>query len=86
MEEACEMYCRAANMFKMAKNWSGAISSILLKITNISHSTHLRSCRIMCRFFSFGTITAQRSTCEGAAGKNRCCYVHKSERKLNAQC
>ncbi|XP_077443284.1 N-ethylmaleimide-sensitive factor attachment protein, beta b [Stigmatopora argus] len=24
VEEACEMYCRAANMFKMAKNWSGA--------------------------------------------------------------
>lgn len=23
MEEACEMYTRAANMFKMAKNWSG---------------------------------------------------------------
>lgn len=25
VEEACEMYCRAANMFKMAKNWSGAL-------------------------------------------------------------
>uniref|UniRef100_A0A3Q3GV52 NSF attachment protein beta n=1 Tax=Labrus bergylta TaxID=56723 RepID=A0A3Q3GV52_9LABR len=25
VEEACEMYCRAANMFKMAKNWSEAI-------------------------------------------------------------
>uniref|UniRef100_A0A3Q3LTR9 N-ethylmaleimide-sensitive factor attachment protein, beta b n=1 Tax=Mastacembelus armatus TaxID=205130 RepID=A0A3Q3LTR9_9TELE len=24
VEEACEMYCRAANMFKIAKNWSGA--------------------------------------------------------------
>ncbi|XP_062919568.1 N-ethylmaleimide-sensitive factor attachment protein, alpha b isoform X2 [Mobula hypostoma] len=24
LEEACEMYCRAANMFKMAKNWSAA--------------------------------------------------------------
>uniref|UniRef100_A0A673BEG4 Beta-soluble NSF attachment protein-like n=1 Tax=Sphaeramia orbicularis TaxID=375764 RepID=A0A673BEG4_9TELE len=24
VEEACEMYCRAANMFKMAKNWSAA--------------------------------------------------------------
>lgn len=23
VEEACEMYARAANMFKMAKNWSG---------------------------------------------------------------
>ncbi|KAG8583916.1 hypothetical protein GDO81_008596 [Engystomops pustulosus] len=23
IEEACEMYARAANMFKMAKNWSG---------------------------------------------------------------
>uniref|UniRef100_A0A3P8YC44 N-ethylmaleimide-sensitive factor attachment protein, beta b n=1 Tax=Esox lucius TaxID=8010 RepID=A0A3P8YC44_ESOLU len=23
VEEACEMYCRAANMFKMAKNWTG---------------------------------------------------------------
>ncbi|XP_030576979.1 N-ethylmaleimide-sensitive factor attachment protein, beta b isoform X2 [Archocentrus centrarchus] len=27
VEEACEMYCRAANMFKMAKNWSGAGSA-----------------------------------------------------------
>lgn len=26
VEEACEMYCRAANMFKMAKNWSGAMN------------------------------------------------------------
>ncbi|XP_012682189.1 N-ethylmaleimide-sensitive factor attachment protein, beta b [Clupea harengus] len=24
IEEACEMYCRAANMFKMAKNWNAA--------------------------------------------------------------
>ncbi|XP_064780866.1 beta-soluble NSF attachment protein isoform X1 [Oncorhynchus masou masou] len=24
VEEACEMYCRAANMFKMAKNWTAA--------------------------------------------------------------
>ena len=86
VEEACEMYCRAANMFKMAKNWSGAISSFLLKITNISISTHFSSCRIMCRFFFFGTITAQRSTCEGAVGKNRCHYVHKSGCKLNAKC
>lgn len=23
VEEACEMYTRAANMFKIAKNWSG---------------------------------------------------------------
>lgn len=23
VEDACEMYARAANMFKMAKNWSG---------------------------------------------------------------
>ena len=23
IEEACEIYARAANMFKMAKNWSG---------------------------------------------------------------
>eukprot|EP00064_Thunnus_orientalis_P019317 superscaffoldBa00004782_g19434 len=27
VEEACDMYCRAANMFKMAKNWSGAIAA-----------------------------------------------------------
>uniref|UniRef100_A0A7N8WK51 N-ethylmaleimide-sensitive factor attachment protein, beta b n=1 Tax=Mastacembelus armatus TaxID=205130 RepID=A0A7N8WK51_9TELE len=29
VEEACEMYCRAANMFKIAKNWSGAIVCFL---------------------------------------------------------
>lgn len=23
MEEACDIYVRAANMFKMAKNWCG---------------------------------------------------------------
>lgn len=23
MEDACDLYGRAANMFKMAKNWSG---------------------------------------------------------------
>nr|XP_061806538.1 beta-soluble NSF attachment protein-like isoform X2 [Nerophis lumbriciformis] len=28
VEEACEMYCRAANMFKMAKNWSEAIKCL----------------------------------------------------------
>lgn len=26
VEEACEMYTRAANMFKIAKNWSGEYS------------------------------------------------------------
>lgn len=26
IEEACEIYARAANMFKMAKNWSGTWS------------------------------------------------------------
>uniref|UniRef100_A0A8C9X777 NSF attachment protein beta n=1 Tax=Sander lucioperca TaxID=283035 RepID=A0A8C9X777_SANLU len=35
VEEACEMYCRAANMFKMAKNWSGAISCFLAKNIHI---------------------------------------------------
>uniref|UniRef100_A0A669DG72 N-ethylmaleimide-sensitive factor attachment protein, beta b n=1 Tax=Oreochromis niloticus TaxID=8128 RepID=A0A669DG72_ORENI len=29
VEEACEMYCRAANMFKMAKNWSVCESATL---------------------------------------------------------
>uniref|UniRef100_A0A8C4I6M9 N-ethylmaleimide-sensitive factor attachment protein, beta b n=1 Tax=Dicentrarchus labrax TaxID=13489 RepID=A0A8C4I6M9_DICLA len=29
VEEACEMYCRSANMFKMAKNWSGEISLMI---------------------------------------------------------
>uniref|UniRef100_A0A3Q2ZU57 NSF attachment protein beta n=1 Tax=Kryptolebias marmoratus TaxID=37003 RepID=A0A3Q2ZU57_KRYMA len=28
VEEACEMYCRAANMFKMVKNWSEAIKCL----------------------------------------------------------
>uniref|UniRef100_A0A673ZMK6 NSF attachment protein beta n=4 Tax=Salmoninae TaxID=504568 RepID=A0A673ZMK6_SALTR len=28
VEEACEMYCRAANMFKMAKNWNEAIKCL----------------------------------------------------------
>ncbi|KAM5246519.1 beta-soluble NSF attachment protein isoform 3-T3 [Ctenodactylus gundi] len=28
IEEACEMYTRAANMFKMAKNWSEAINCL----------------------------------------------------------
>ncbi|EAX10157.1 N-ethylmaleimide-sensitive factor attachment protein, beta, isoform CRA_g [Homo sapiens] len=33
IEEACEMYTRAANMFKMAKNWSG-------KVYNCSQAPH----------------------------------------------
>lgn len=32
MEDACEMYARAANMFKMAKNWSGMDSSKYMQI------------------------------------------------------
>uniref|UniRef100_A0A3Q2HNB5 NSF attachment protein beta n=1 Tax=Equus caballus TaxID=9796 RepID=A0A3Q2HNB5_HORSE len=30
IEEACEMYTRAANMFKMAKNWSAAGNAFCL--------------------------------------------------------
>ncbi|NXH96096.1 SNAB protein, partial [Pachycephala philippinensis] len=30
VEEACEMYTRAANMFKIAKNWSGDIHGIAI--------------------------------------------------------
>ena len=29
IEEACEMYTRAANMFKMAKNWSGMYEGVV---------------------------------------------------------
>lgn len=32
VEEACEMYTRAANMFKMAKKWSGELS--VLNVNN----------------------------------------------------
>uniref|UniRef100_A0A5F9D0X4 NSF attachment protein alpha n=1 Tax=Oryctolagus cuniculus TaxID=9986 RepID=A0A5F9D0X4_RABIT len=32
IEEACEMYARAANMFKMAKNWSEAINCLMRAI------------------------------------------------------
>uniref|UniRef100_A0A8C6TVZ3 N-ethylmaleimide-sensitive factor attachment protein, beta b n=1 Tax=Neogobius melanostomus TaxID=47308 RepID=A0A8C6TVZ3_9GOBI len=28
VEDACEMYCRSANMFKMAKNWNEAIKCL----------------------------------------------------------
>uniref|UniRef100_A0A7N5JAN7 Alpha-soluble NSF attachment protein-like n=1 Tax=Ailuropoda melanoleuca TaxID=9646 RepID=A0A7N5JAN7_AILME len=31
-EEACDIYARAANMFKMAKNWSAAINCLLRAI------------------------------------------------------
>ncbi|XP_065777420.1 beta-soluble NSF attachment protein isoform X2 [Muntiacus reevesi] len=30
IEEACEMYTRAANMFKMAKNWSGPSTNVII--------------------------------------------------------
>uniref|UniRef100_A0A8C0I574 NSF attachment protein alpha n=1 Tax=Balaenoptera musculus TaxID=9771 RepID=A0A8C0I574_BALMU len=32
IEEACEIYARAANMFKMAKNWSEAINCLMRAI------------------------------------------------------
>uniref|UniRef100_G1KLD7 NSF attachment protein alpha n=1 Tax=Anolis carolinensis TaxID=28377 RepID=G1KLD7_ANOCA len=32
VEEACDIYARAANMFKMAKNWSAAINCLLRSI------------------------------------------------------
>ncbi|XP_016160612.1 PREDICTED: alpha-soluble NSF attachment protein-like [Ficedula albicollis] len=32
LEEACECYARAANMFKMAKNWSQAVNCLLRAI------------------------------------------------------
>ncbi|KAH9380252.1 hypothetical protein HPB48_018204 [Haemaphysalis longicornis] len=35
MEEACEMYARAANMFKMAKKWSEAVVNCHLKAIEI---------------------------------------------------
>lgn len=41
VEEACEMYCRAANMFKMAKNWSGAWGCSVLRTSTSSVSAHL---------------------------------------------
>lgn len=38
VEEACEMYCRAANMFKMVKNWNGALGVLTLNNTCTFHS------------------------------------------------
>ncbi|KAH1180836.1 hypothetical protein KIL84_001770 [Mauremys mutica] len=32
IEEACDIYARAANMFKMAKNWSEAINCLIRAI------------------------------------------------------
>uniref|UniRef100_A0A8C9RE47 N-ethylmaleimide-sensitive factor attachment protein, alpha b n=1 Tax=Scleropages formosus TaxID=113540 RepID=A0A8C9RE47_SCLFO len=53
VEEACDMYARAANMFKMAKNWSG--KNIFSLQLNTSHGPRaLRSgvarpcCRSLC--------------------------------------
>lgn len=45
MEEACEMYSRAANMFKMAKNWSGACGCFNSPLTTLfSVQPLIRSC------------------------------------------
>jgi len=35
MEDACDLYGRAANMFKMAKNWSGKDITFSFSINNI---------------------------------------------------
>uniref|UniRef100_A0A7N6FD01 N-ethylmaleimide-sensitive factor attachment protein, beta b n=1 Tax=Anabas testudineus TaxID=64144 RepID=A0A7N6FD01_ANATE len=42
VEEACEMYCRAANMFKMAKNWS--VSAQLTDCIYVVHAYLLFFC------------------------------------------
>lgn len=46
VEEACEMYCRAANMFKMAKNWSGAARSPRIMFHYFPHSWWLVGYRL----------------------------------------
>ncbi|KAG7235207.1 hypothetical protein INR49_003084 [Caranx melampygus] len=35
VEDACEMYARAANMFKMAKNWSGSCGECVLSAARL---------------------------------------------------
>uniref|UniRef100_A0A673X6A0 NSF attachment protein beta n=1 Tax=Salmo trutta TaxID=8032 RepID=A0A673X6A0_SALTR len=50
VEEACEMYCRAANMFKMAKNWNGTLLSAntILGGPNEFASYYLCVCHSVC--------------------------------------
>ena len=40
MEEACDLYARAANMFKMAKNWCGKklCSQMFDKVSCLLHA------------------------------------------------
>lgn len=46
VEEACEMYTRAANMFKIAKNWSGESKSWDLGRCGSSQSAQTPSCEL----------------------------------------
>lgn len=41
MEEACDMYVRAANMFKMAKNWCGKKNGITVWVNDCIYSSNL---------------------------------------------
>ena len=85
VEEACEMYCRAANMFKMAKNWSGEFC--FLKIPNLSVSTHLRRCGIGCFFPPFFcSVNAKCSTLWRSHKLKWWNDVHKLGCKLKAEC
>ena len=40
LEEACDMYVRAANMYKMAKNWCG-------KMIALVHSNNINDCILL---------------------------------------
>lgn len=51
VEDACEMYARAANMFKMAKNWSGTNDTLHLTLQLFYVLNTLRErlfCYIIC--------------------------------------
>lgn len=41
MEEACDIYVRAANMFKMAKNWCGKKNWITVWVNDCIYSSNL---------------------------------------------
>uniref|UniRef100_A0A8C7JEV1 NSF attachment protein beta n=1 Tax=Oncorhynchus kisutch TaxID=8019 RepID=A0A8C7JEV1_ONCKI len=46
VEEACEMYCRAANMFKMAKNWNGTLLCALFHTKHAAGNAFCQAARI----------------------------------------
>uniref|UniRef100_A0A3P8Y9J2 N-ethylmaleimide-sensitive factor attachment protein, beta b n=1 Tax=Esox lucius TaxID=8010 RepID=A0A3P8Y9J2_ESOLU len=60
VEDACEMYARAANMFKMAKNWTGGLYAHTAEIIQTFYGL-VSFCLCVCVY-----VAAGNAFCQGA--------------------